>query len=186
MSVNLRDFTRAAYTFDAVVRRVPPDTWGRQSPCEEWTAGEVLGHVVWTMHRITAAARGSERPAERPEAETAGADPEATWDDTLRTTLAALDRAGVLDTTVDVEFGTTTIDAVLGFVPSDLLAHAWDIATTAGIDAHLPVDLCERFAVGIAAAGDGVRGPGRMAGAVAVGADADAPTRFVAQTGRTP
>ena len=186
MSVNLRDFTRAAYTFDAVVRRAPSDTWERQSPCEDWTAAEVVGHIVWTMHRITAGARGRERPAEQPEADIAGDDPVATWNGAFHETLAALDRPGALDTTVDVAFGTTTIDGVLAFVPSDLLAHAWDVATAAGIDAHLPADLCERFAVGIAAAGDGVRGPGRMAAAVAVPADADAATRFIAQTGRTP
>ena len=186
MSVNLRDFTRAAYTFDAVVRRVPGDTWERRSPCEDWTAAEVLGHVVWILQRITAGARGEGRPAERPEAEIAGADPRATWNDALRTTLAALDQPNVLDRKVEVAFGTTTIDGMLGFVPSDLLAHAWDIATTADLDAHLPADMCERFTVGIAAAGDGVRGPGLMAAAVDVPADADAATRFVAQTGRTP
>lgn len=186
MSVNLRDFTKAAYTFDAVVQRVPPETWEQRSPCEEWTAAEVLGHMVWTMQRITAGAHGRDRPAERPEAEIAGADPAATWTEALHDTLAALDRPGVLDRTVEVASGTNTIDGVLAFVPSDLLAHAWDIATTAGLDAHLPADLCERFTAGIAAAGDGVRGPGLMAEAVSVPADTDAAALFVAQTGRTP
>lgn len=186
MSLNLRDFTKATYTFDAVVQRVPADAWERRSPCEEWTAREVLGHVVWGMQRITAGALGHDAPAERPEAESAGDDPVATWNEAMRATLTALDQQGVLDRTVTTSFGTATIDAVLGFYPADLLAHAWDIATTAGQDAHLPADLCERFAVGIAAAGDGVRGPGRMAEPVAVAAGADAPTRFIAQTGRTP
>jgi uncharacterized protein (TIGR03086 family) len=186
MSLNLRDFTKAAYTFDAVVQRVPADAWDRRSPCEEWSAREVLGHVVWAMQRIAAGALGADTPAERPEAESAGDDPASTWTETMGDTLAALDRQGVLDRTVTASFGTATIDAMLGFYPADLLAHAWDIATTAGLDAHLPADLCERFAVGIAAAGDGVRGPGRMGEPVAVASDADAATRFVAQTGRTP
>jgi len=186
MSLNLRDFTKATYTFDAVVRRVPADAWDRRSPCERWTAREVLGHVVWAMQRITAGASGNDSPAERPEAESAGDHPVAAWSDAMSDTLAALDQPAVLDRTVTASFGTATIDAMLGFYPADLLAHAWDIATTAGQEAHLPTDLCERFAVGIAAAGDGVRGPGRMAEPVAVAADADAPTRFIAQTGRTP
>ena len=36
------------------------------------------------------------------------------------------------------------------------------------------------------ATGDAVRGPGLMADAVAVAPDADAATKFIAQTGRTP
>ncbi len=186
MSTNLRDFTKAAYTLDAVMQRVPADTWDRQSPCVDWTAREVLGHVVWGLQRITAGALGSDAPTERAESEVAGDDPVATWNETLRASLAALDRPAALDRIVSGSFGTATIDAVLGFYPSDLMAHAWDIATTAGVDAHLPADLCERFAIGIAAAGDGVRGPGRMAAAVAIPGGADAANRFVAQTGRTP
>lgn len=186
MSQNLRSFIKAAYTLDAVVKRAPSDSWTRRSPCEDWTAGEVLGHVVWGLRRITAGASGHEAPAEQAEAEVIGTDPVGTWDDALHDVLDALDRPGVLERVVSGSFGTATIDAVLGFYPSDLLAHAWDIATTAGAEAHLPADLCERFVVGIASAGDAVRGPGRMADVVEVPADADAPTRFVAQTGRTP
>jgi uncharacterized protein (TIGR03086 family) len=146
----------------------------------------VLGHVVWALRRIAASAEGLDAPPEMAESEVIGSDPVATWNEALHTAIAALDRQGVLGRVVTGSFGTATIDAVLGFYPSDLLAHAWDIATTAGQDPHLPAALCERFAVNLAAAGAEVRGPGRMAEAVVVPADADAVTRFIAQTGRTP
>ncbi len=186
MSANLRGFTKAAYTLDAVVRRVPPDTWPRQSPCEAWTAGEVLGHVVWGLRNTAALATGSPTPPQQAEAEIVADDPVAAWTAALTEVLDALDRPGVVRRVVDGPFGTMSIDDFLGFYPSDLLAHAWDIARTAGIDAHLPPDLCERFACTLAGLGDVLRRPGLMAAAVGVPAGADAATRFVAQTGRTP
>lgn len=186
MSENLRKFVKAAYAMDAVVARTPAEAWSRQSPCDDWTAAEVLGHIVWSLRKITADAAGEPKPADQAEADVAGDDPGATWTAALDAALTALDRPGSLQREVNGAFGPMSLDSMLGFAPGDMLAHAWDIATTAGLDAHLPSDLCEFYAAGIAAAGDRVRGPGMMAPAVDVPADADAATRFIAQTGRTP
>lgn len=186
VSANRRDFTRAVYTLDAVVQRVPPGTWTRQSPCEAWTAGEVLGHVVWGLRNTTALASGGDTPPQQSEAEIVASDPVGTWNAARDGVLDALDRPGVVQRVVEGPFGSMSIDDFMGFYPSDLLAHTWDIARTAGADAHLPPDLCERFADTLAAMGDVLRRPGSMADAVAVPADADAATRFIAQTGRTP
>ena len=41
-------FDRALAKFDAVVRQVPDDAWGNASPCEEWTAADIVGHVAAT------------------------------------------------------------------------------------------------------------------------------------------
>ncbi len=186
MSENLRNYTKAAYTLDAVVRRVPDDAWDRQSPCEDWTAREVLGHVIWGTRNLVALASGGERPPEQAEADVAGAHPGATWRSACDDAMAALDQPGALQRVGPGPFGEMAVDGFLGFIPSDLLAHAWDIATAAGIDAHLPADLCERGAAGLAAAGDLLRGPGLMAAPVEVPADADAATRFIALSGRRP
>ncbi len=186
MSENLRSFVKAAYTFDAVVRRVATDAWDHPSPCEEWTAREVAGHVIWGMRNIAALASGGPTPAEQPEADIAGVDPEATWRQACDDAMTALDQVGALARVGNGPFGEMTVDGFLGFYPSDLLAHAWDIAQAAGLDAHLPVDLCERGARGLAAAGDLLRQPGLMGPAVDVADDADAPTRFIALSGRRP
>lgn len=186
MSENLRRFVKAAYTMDAVVRRAPADAWDRPSPCTEWTAREVLGHVIWGMRNLTAIATGTERPAALPEAEVAGDDPAATWRVTCEAAMAALDRRGALARTGPGPFGETTVDGFLGFYPADLLAHTWDVARAVGIDAHLPDDLCEAAAAGLAAAGDLIRRPGLMGPPMAVPDDADAVTRFIALSGRRP
>lgn len=186
MSENLRNFVQSAYTLDAVVRRVPDQTWGDPSPCDEWTAGEVLGHVVWGLRNTVALASGGSTPPQQAEADIVAHDPVGTWSAALDGALEALDQPDTLARVVDGPFGAMPLDDFFGFYPSDLLAHAWDIARTAGADAHLPAELCDRYAAGIAAMGDGLRRPGLMAAAVEVPAGADTTTRFIAQTGRRP
>ena len=41
-------FDRALAKFDAVVQQVPNDAWANQSPCEAWTAANIVGHVAAT------------------------------------------------------------------------------------------------------------------------------------------
>ncbi len=31
---------------DAAVESVAPDQWGTQSPCEEWTAPDIVAHIL--------------------------------------------------------------------------------------------------------------------------------------------
>ena len=45
MSENLRRYTKALYAVDGVVRRLKSSDWAKQSPNEEWSARETLGHT---------------------------------------------------------------------------------------------------------------------------------------------
>jgi uncharacterized protein (TIGR03086 family) len=186
MSQNLRNYTKAIYTLDAVVQRVPADCWDKQSPCDEWNARQVLGHFMWGLQRVTAVASGQAIPEARPEADVAGPDPRANWSATRDAALAALDHPGAIAQPFTGPFGPGTLDGFFGIHIVDCVLHTWDIAHTAGIDAHLPLDLVEGGAAGLAAAGDAVRAPGVFGPAVTVAADADAVTRFVALAGRNP
>lgn len=186
MSENLRNYTKAIYALDAVVQRTPPEAWDNQSPCEDWTAREVLGHTLWGMKAITAHAGGGQGPAQQAEAEAAGPDPVATWNGVRDRLFAALDSSGAIHTVMDGPFGQMPIDTGLGIFFFDPMAHAWDIARAAGTQACLPADLCERAAQSLAAMGDGIRRPGVMGPAVEVDESADAEARFVAMTGRNP
>jgi uncharacterized protein (TIGR03086 family) len=184
MSQNLRRVIKAAYSMDAVVQRFPLNAWDQPSPCELWNAREVLGHVIWGMQNITAMALVEPRPADRSEADVAGEDPAATWQSALDSAIEALDRPGSLSQYGDGPWGQMTVDDFLGFYPSDVLAHTWDLAQAGRLDAHLPIDLCERGADGLAAAGDAVRGPGLLGPVIECAADADVATRFLSLAGR--
>ncbi len=185
MSENLRTYTKAIYAMDAVVQRVPDSVWDQQSPCEKWSAKEVLGHFVRTTHSLTAAATGGTFPGDRSEADVAGADPRATWAESRDALLSALDHPGAIYKNFNGPFGPGTIDSFLSIHGVDCLLHTWDIAKTAGIDAHLPVDLAVAAAAGLATFGDGIRGPGLFGPAVEVDSD-DPVDRLVAFAGRNP
>jgi len=144
MSENLRAYTKALYAVDGVVKRLKDSDWGKQSPNEEWTAKETLGHVIWGIRRMTAAATGGEPPDAQPEDEVAGDNPAETWQSAFDNILEALDQRGVLAKTIESPMGTMTIDEALGRFFADPLAHAWDLAKTAGIEAALPEELAER------------------------------------------
>ena len=60
MSENLRNFTKAIYGMDAVVQRVPVDAWDNGSPCEGWTARDVVGHQAGVLNGVAQIARTGE------------------------------------------------------------------------------------------------------------------------------
>ncbi len=185
MSENLRTYTKAIYTMDAVVQRVPDAVWDQQSPCEKWCAKEVLGHFLWGMQNLTAAASDGHFPAKTTEAEVSGTDPKATWAATRDALLTALDQEGAIYKNFNGPFGPGTIDSFLAIHSIDCLLHTWDIAKTAGIEAHLPADIAAAGVAGLASLGDGIRAPGLFGPAVDVESD-DPVARLVAIAGRNP
>lgn len=185
MSTNLRNYVRAVYAFDAVARRAPTDSWDNPSPCEGWTARHVLGHNVWVVRNITAGASGGLRPAEQPEAEIAGDDPLAVWDETRAAVCAALDVQGALQREIDTPFGRSTVDGGLGIFLTDLLVHTWDVARATGVDHGIADELADRARIGLEAAGDVVRQPGLFGPATEAPAGASAADRLAAVAGRS-
>ena len=59
--------------------RVGDDQWDDPSPCDEWTAREVVGHVTWGTLAVATQAADEEPPAAAPEREVAGDDPDASF-----------------------------------------------------------------------------------------------------------
>lgn len=184
MSENLRTYLRGVYAFDAVVRRVPRAAWDSSSPCEEWSAREVLGHVCWGTRNIASGVSGGPGPDEQPEAEIAGDDPLAAWEVSRAAVTEALDTNGVLQRTIQSPFGEMKVDGALAVFLGDITMHTWDLATAAGIDHGIPDVLAERVVAAIGAAGDVIRRPGVFGPALEPPPGADAATRMAAIGGR--
>jgi len=178
----LASYTRLADPFGAVVDRVTAPRWDAPSPCEGWSARDVLAHVVTTQcdflqrHGVDATT-----PADgaRPD------DPHRTWhahDDRIRQLLAD---PSVADIEYDGVFGRTTVGAsIVTFYGFDLVVHRWDIAVAAGLDERLTddeLDLVDGSADGF---GDHLYDEGVCRPALAIAHDADRQERVLARLGR--
>jgi uncharacterized protein (TIGR03086 family) len=129
-------YRQVASGFDAAVRAVTPGKWEAQSPCEQWRARDVVGHVVEGHRSVIAGVKGGD-----PKPLGADEDPRRAWEDATR----AID-----EITGDPEASAKEIDGPAGrmpagqiigqFVSMDLLVHTWDLARAVGTDEHLDGD----------------------------------------------
>ncbi len=185
MSQNLRNFTRAVYTFDAVVRRMPEQAWDQASPCEGWAARDVLKHQCGVLDTLALiAATGEPHPPAMPEEDVT--DPVARWGETRDRVLEALDHQGALQHEGKYWFGPMSVDELISFVQWDPLTHAWDLAHTAGIEAHLPADLCELSHARVSGMHETALKWKLVTEPVDIGDDNDPVNRYLALVGRDP
>jgi uncharacterized protein (TIGR03086 family) len=168
--------------FEALIVDVSPDAWSNPSPCSEWTARDVVGHVV-DVHGMML------RPLDR------GLSPApAVDDDPLGAFRSA--RADIAAVLADPELATfeydgyfgravveETIDGFLGF---DLVVHGWDLARATGQDAAIEPSEIARLNQQVGHLGDNLRTPGVCADPVDVPADASPQDRLLAYLGRDP
>ena len=186
MSDNLRNYIKALYTMDAVVNRVPADKWDAQSPCDEWTAREVVGHCLYGLLYVASNAGAVDPPAEMAEADRAGDDPTVSWAGARDIVLESLDHQYVLGREVDGPFGKAPLDATLPIMTMDITQHAWDVAKAAGLDPVIPTDLAMITYNAIKGFGEGAQKSGRFGPPVEVPDDADIVTKMAAIAGRQP
>jgi uncharacterized protein (TIGR03086 family) len=173
-------YRRAAAGLTRVVTAVPTDRWDDPSPCEGWSARDVLAHVLDT-HRGMPAKAGIEL-ASWPDP---AVDPVGAWASASEQMAALLADPDVAATSYESMFGPTTIGVVVDqFVTFDVLVHAWDIATATGVDATIePAEVPGMLAMA-QQMGDQMRVPGGMGPEVPVHDDADDQTRLLGLLGR--
>ncbi|TQF74883.1 TIGR03086 family protein [Rhodococcus spelaei] len=173
-------YRRLAETFSRTVEKVPADGWENPSPCEGWTARDVVRHVVETQsYPLTPA--GLKLPAV-PEVDV---DPVGAWTQTRDAVLAILDDPELASREYEGQLGRTSVAATFGtFFCFDLVVHRWDLARATGSDEEIPADdlaLARGFAD---QAGEQIRTPGVCGPAVEVAAGANEQTRLLGWLGR--
>lgn len=177
MSLNLRNYTKAVYGFDHVIRSIRDEQWERPSPCEGWSARDVAAHATGVLRYIESLARGTTPVAAE------GTTYQA-WASARDGVLEALDHAEVLHRTVPTPFGEMSIDALLGILLTDTLTHTWDLARAVGGDECLAPELVKAAHAAVEPLDAGLRSPGRFAAKVDVSTADDAQTRFLKFLGR--
>lgn len=173
-------YVRVADRFVALVKGVPDGAWGNPSPCEEWTARDVVQHVV-DNHPYFLRLVGIDPVEAPPVAE----DPLSAIDAVTRQMASVLADPALAGRTYDGHFGTRTLEwAVDRFLADDLVVHGWDLARATGGDESIPPEEVETVMAHSAEWGDAMRGPGAMGPALDPPPDADAQVRLLAHLGR--
>lgn len=174
-------YRRLAEAFGGRVEAVPADRWSNPSPCTDWTARDLVRHVVET-HGMFLGFVGRSLPPDGPSADD---DPAAAFGAARATVQADLgdpERAGA---EYDGFGGRSTFaEGVDRFLCFDLNVHEWDLARAAGFDASIDLDELLRLRAEAEAFGDALRGPGAFGPAVEAPPDADEQTRLLAFLGR--
>ncbi|MFD4293755.1 TIGR03086 family metal-binding protein [Rhodococcus sp. NPDC058505] len=182
MTDTAETYRRLADRFTDTVTRIPADRWDSPSPCEGWTARDVVGHVIETQSFPLTPAGLS-----LPSGPDVAADPVAAWATARDAVLEILEDPERAGREYDSRLGRTTVAATFGaFMAFDLVIHRWDLARATGLDETIPAEdlaiasgLAERM-------GDAIRSPGVCGPAVEVPAGADEQSRVLGILGRRP
>ena len=173
-------YERITGQFTDRVRAVPEDAWDNPSPCEGWTARDVVTHLTeWIAGFF--GEQGIEFP---PEA--TGDDPVVAWEAVRTTVRAALTDPAVAAKSVETPFMTQSLaETVDMIVTGDVFTHTWDLARATGQDETLDPEQVQRMFAGMAEMPDeALRGDGMFGPRLDPPAGADEQTKFLAFLGR--
>ncbi len=173
-------FEKLADHFGRILAAVPVDRWDAPSPCDGWTARDIVEHVVTTQRDFLTG---------QPFApdQIAVADPLEAWPVVRALVSAALADPSTANHPYDGYFGPTTFAQTIDdFYSLDLVVHSWDLATAVGLEDLRSIDPSEMVAVraSLAKVGDMLRQPGLFGPEVRVADSADEQTKFLAYVGR--
>ncbi len=132
-------FFEALDQADKVIDSVPEDAWGNQSPCEDWTALQVVSHLTGTLTKVIELQSKDGTYGRQPAIPNESSD----FSELLQRWCSARDmvRAGMgnadLDQQVMGKYGQMTRAESLALPAADLAIHSWDIAAATGIEREL-------------------------------------------------
>ncbi|TCN41158.1 uncharacterized protein (TIGR03086 family) [Kribbella orskensis] len=134
-------YRRRAEAFEQKVAAVRPEQWGDQSPCEKWTARDVVDHIVG-MHGYMLIPAGRSLDG----ATTVQEDPLAAFQAARAAVEAVLDDPALAKQESDTPAGRMTSEAHIDQVISDdLVLHGWDLARATGQDETMDPGDVERL-----------------------------------------
>jgi uncharacterized protein (TIGR03086 family) len=181
MSTTADRFRTVAAGFTSRVEAVAADQWDNQSPCEDWTARDVVQHVCDVSGIFLGLIE-----REVPPGPSVADDPMGAWKTARDATQGALDDPTVAATEyVSPVFGPTTYEESVGRIQvSDVLIHTWDLARATGGDEKLDPDEVHRAFEALRPMDDALRGRGVFDDKRNAPAGADEQTQFLCFTGR--
>lgn len=173
-------YTSLANQFGARVEATPGGAWSAPSPCENWTAKDIVAHVVGTQINVVRAVTGDEVAVD------VDAGPKEAWRTSFAAMKAALGQPGALEKMVAGPVGDMPVAQMVGrFLSNDVLVHTWDLARAVGGDEQLDADAVSHAFKGLQPMDAMIRQPGVFGPKVEPAPDADEQEQFLNFLGRT-
>lgn len=175
------DYETAARGFAAVLAQCGDDL-SAPSPCEGWTAQDIVDHVMGGAPYY-AREWGGEVPDLQEDTDRA-----TRYRAESRAFAATCRQPGVLDRMVPApgEGGEFPAAMMLGMFTADTLIHTWDLARSVGIDVELDQELLQRTWDGMVPMEAALRRPDVFGPAVEIDDSAPMQDRAMAWFGRQP
>jgi uncharacterized protein (TIGR03086 family) len=160
------------------------DSWDVPSPVADWTARDVVRHLVDWLPAFLAGGTGIDLPR----GPSVDDDPVAAWQTHSDAVQALLDDPTTPGRVLkNPHIGELPVDrAVDQFYTVDVFMHTWDLARATGQDDRLDPELCGQLLGGMDQFEEAMRSSGQYGPRVAVPADADVQTRLLGFIGRDP
>src|SRR4051812_7297953 len=141
MSEIAERYDRITRQFTDRVRAVPAGAWDNPSPCEGWTARDVVGHLTEWIPGFFGA-----QGVQFPEVPSVQDDPVAAWETVQATIAQTLADREVASQPVETPFSTQSLaETVDMIVTGDVFTHTWDLARATGQDETLDRDQLQRM-----------------------------------------
>lgn len=160
--------------------------WRAPTPVAEWTAVEVVGHLIdWLPGML--ASGGVTLPVGEAEQHWR-TDPLAAWQSRAANVQAILDDPAKASETYRSEMmGEMAVSDLLDrFWTSDVFMHSWDLARAGGLELALEADYAAGLLAGLESMEDMIRASGQFGVRQPVADDAHVVDRLIAFIGRDP
>jgi len=176
-------YARRAAAFAEKVEAVPDDAWTNPSPCEEWTARDIVRHVVDSQGMFLGFV--GREVGERPSVDD---DPLGAVRTATGQILADLEDPERARETFEGFMGTQSFEeSVNRFLSADLVIHGWDLARATGQDDAIPDEDLAHLREGMKEfPEEAMRSPGAFGPEVQVADDASDQDKLMAFLGRQP
>lgn len=172
-------YTALADQFGARVEATPDSGWSKPSPCEGWTAKDVVSHVVGNQVNLVRGVTGDDLAID------VDADPKGAWLASYAAVKSALSTPGALQTPMQGPVGEIPASELVGrFLSNDVLVHTWDFARSVGGDENIDADAVTHAYSALQPMDAMLRQPGVFGPKVEPAADADEQEQFLNFLGR--
>jgi uncharacterized protein (TIGR03086 family) len=176
-------YSTIAAGFTARLDGVSAERWTSPAPCTEWTARDLVAHVINTHRRVLASLDQSEPPMVS--ADAADGELFQSWADARDSVDDALHDDGRADRTISGMFGEQPFSQLVGrLLCTDTLIHTWDLARATGQDERLDADAVAKATEFLTPIDEAIRRPGGFAAKIEPAPGADAQTRLLNFSGR--